>query len=83
MAAISVVSQNLCCFLSMIAAVPSTDKFIILGDFNTRVGTDSASWEGVLGKESTGSCSSNGLMLLETCAAHGLLITYSIFPLPN
>ena len=51
---------------SIIAAVPSTDKLIILGDFNARVGTDGASWEEVLGTEGIGTCTDNGLILLTT-----------------
>ena len=30
--------------------IPSTDKVIILGDFNARVGDDSTSWPIALGK---------------------------------
>ena len=37
-----------------ISAVSAADKLIILDDFNTRVGWDSTSWEGVLGKHGTG-----------------------------
>ena len=38
----------------VISATPRTDKLILLGDFNTRVGTDHQSWEGVIGTEGIG-----------------------------
>ena len=39
---------------SVISAAPRTDKPILLGDFNTRVGTDHQTWEGVIGSEGVG-----------------------------
>ena len=69
-------------FEYVIFAVPAADKLIILGDFNARVGHNSASWEGVLGKQETRKCHSNGLLLLQTCVKHNLLITNTIFYLP-
>ncbi|XP_037127752.1 centromere-associated protein E-like [Syngnathus acus] len=66
-----------------ITALPRADKLSILGDFNARVGTDQKSCEGFLGKNSTGSCNSNGTLLLDTCPAHKLLITISVFCLPK
>ena len=68
---------------TVIAAVPSADKLIILGDFNMRVGCDSVSWEGVIGKHGVGNCNSNSLLLLQTCLEHGLLITNTVSNLPT
>ena len=66
---------------SVISAAPRTDKFILLGDFNARVGTDHQTWEGMIRSEGVGRCNSNGLLLLRKCAEHELLITNTIFRL--
>ena len=60
---------------SVISPTARTDKLILLGDFNARVGTDHQTWEGVIGTEGVGKRSSNGLLLLRKCAEHELLIT--------
>ncbi|KAJ1104385.1 hypothetical protein NDU88_001797 [Pleurodeles waltl] len=67
----------------LITSVPKEDKIIILGDFNARVGTDYQTWEGVIGRNGVGKSNCNGHLLLKTCAAQDLLITNTVFRLPN
>ena len=68
---------------SVISDTPRTDKIILLGDFNARVGTDHQTWEGVIWTEGIGKFNSNGLVLLKKCAEHELLITNTDFRLPT
>ncbi|VDL90436.1 unnamed protein product [Schistocephalus solidus] len=67
---------------ALLASVLDANKIIVLGDFNARVGTDHAPWQGVLGPHDLGSCNDNGLLILRTCAEYRLMLTNTFFRLP-
>nr|VZI50283.1 unnamed protein product [Spirometra erinaceieuropaei] len=68
---------------ALLATVSKADKLIVLGDFTARVGTDHTAWRGVLGPHGLRGSNDNGLLLLRTCAEHGLLLTDTSFCLPE
>ena len=55
-----------------LSEIRRSDKIILLGGFNARVGTDSAVWGRIIGKNVVGNMNSNGLRLLTLCAKHNL-----------
>ncbi|KAI0225830.1 hypothetical protein LSAT2_023399, partial [Lamellibrachia satsuma] len=63
--------------------IPSTDKVIILGDFNARVGDDSTSWPIALRKFGRDKSNSNGEQLLSICTQFKLAITNTFFKMPE
>lgn len=68
---------------SVLRKIPPSDKVVLLGDFNARVGTEYQIWKGILGRHGVGSCNANGLELLTLCAEFDLCITNTYFRLPE
>lgn len=68
---------------SVIQKTQTTDKLILMGDFNARVGTEHLVWSKVIGQHGVGKMNSNGLRLLSLCAEHDLVITNTTFQMKN
>ena len=64
---------------SSLTCVPSSDMLVIMGDFNTRVGSDSSSWNSILGSHGIGECNANGERLLDFCASNQLIVSNTWF----
>ena len=57
----------------------SSERVILLGDMNARVGADYNSWPKCLGKFGVGKMNDNGQRLLELCCRNDLCVTNSYF----
>ena len=59
--------------------IPSTDKLLLIGDFNARIGRENDKWPSALGKYGIGKCNSNGELLLALCTEFDLTVTNTMF----
>ena len=59
--------------------IPSTDKLLLIGDFNARIGRENGKWPSALGKYEIGKCNSNGELLLAICTEFDLIVTNTMF----
>ncbi len=71
------------CLDETLSRIPKKYKIILLGDFNARVGRDQHLWKGTIGKEGIGNINTSGVMLLNNCVKHDLIITNTLFRQKN
>jgi len=68
------------CLNSTICSVPFRHRLLLIGDFNARIGRDIVAWPKVT---QLAVKNSNGTLLLEMCTKHELVITNTLFQMPN
>ena len=66
-------------FIEEIEATITSDRVVIMGDLNAKVGTDRCGFEEVLGEHGHGRRDREGILLLEMCARNALIIGNSLF----
>ena len=59
--------------------IPHTDKLLLIGDFNARIGRDNGKWPLVMGKHGIWKRNSNGELLLALCSEFKLTVTNTMF----
>ena len=71
------------CLDEEIRRVRSSDKILILGDFNARVGRNNIPWPNIMGSHGLGNLNPNGHRLLTLCAQNELFITNTAFQMKD
>ncbi|KAK2187215.1 hypothetical protein NP493_175g03012 [Ridgeia piscesae] len=64
---------------SVLSSIPRTDKLLLIGNFNARIGRKNVKWPLVMGKHGIGKCNSNGELLLALCSEFELKVTNTMF----
>ena len=65
---------------SIVSQVPQHDMLLIIGDLNSKVGSDNTSNERVMGTHGCGIINENGEKLIDFCATNNYVIGGTIFP---
>ncbi|TWW74363.1 Sodium- and chloride-dependent GABA transporter ine [Takifugu flavidus] len=63
----------------VLESAPSGGSLVLLGDFNTHIGSDSVTWRGVIGKNGFPDLNPSGVLLLDFCAGLRLSLTNTLF----
>ena len=63
----------------MIHGIPRHDIIVMAGDFNAKVGRDSDTWRGTIGKFGWGDMNDSREKLLQFCATNDLKILNTFF----
>lgn len=63
----------------MVSSIPKHDVLIVMGDMNTKVGTDNTGVEDVMGKHGAGAQNDNGERLLDFCLQNSMVIGGTVF----
>ena len=66
-----------------LSRISSSDKLLLLGDFNARVGMNSEIWPRIIDTHGVGKMNSSGLRLLTLCVEHDQLISNTFFRMKN
>ena len=64
---------------TIIKGFSQQEDLVILGNFNTCIGSDNEAWPNCLSYFRIGKCNDNGQQLLELCSYHELCITNTFF----
>ena len=64
---------------SVLSGIPRTDKLLLIGYFNARIGRENDKWPLVMGKHGIGKCNSNGELLLALCSEFEMIATNTRF----
>ena len=64
---------------SVLSGIPRTDKLLLIGYFNARIGRYNDKWPLVMGKHRIRKCNSNGELLLALCSEFELIVTNTMF----
>jgi len=64
---------------SVLSGIPHTDKPLLLGGINAKIGRENDKWPLVMGKHGIGKCNSYGELILALCSELELIVTNTMY----